>query len=145
MCKCETQKTTAGIDLDLGSGWNTKLKLPYGNAVLTANLISSWGGRSCICIKTPLPHPGQPGAAARGFQSPGGPSPWEGQSHQQWHPTGAPGAVTAESIAAARSVLSLASERKQKCWFSEYPPKVLEVLSLKRFFPQCQVYKCVSF
>lgn len=28
---------------------------------------------------------------------------------------------------------------------AEYPPKVLEVLSLKRFFPQCQVYKCVSF
>lgn len=28
---------------------------------------------------------------------------------------------------------------------AEYPPKVLEVLSLKRFFPQCQVYKmCIS-
>lgn len=25
----------------------------------------------------------------------------------------------------------------------EYPPKVLEVLSLKRCFPQCQVYKCI--
>lgn len=81
MCKCETQKTIAGIDRDLGSGWNTAPKLPDGKPVLTANLISSWAGCLCICIKTPLPHPGQPGQQLRG-----GPSPGEGQSHQHWVP-----------------------------------------------------------
>lgn len=100
----------------------------------------------CICIKTPLPHPGQPGAAARGFQSPGGPSPWDGQSHQQRLPTGAPGAVTAVGIAAARSVLSLASERKQKCWLSEYPPKVLEVFKFEAFLPTMPgIQMCIFF
>lgn len=78
----------------------------------------------------------------RWFQPLGGTEPPAPTPHS---PTGAPGAVPAVGTAAARSVLSLASERTQKCWLSEYPPKVLEVLSLKRFFPQCQVYKCVSY
>lgn len=90
---------------------------------------TAWGSSS----RVPKPRWSQP----LGGTGPPAPTP---QS-----PTGAPGAVTAVGTAAARSVLSVASERMQKCWLSEYPPKVLEVLSLKRFFPQCQVYKCVSF
>lgn len=89
MCKCETQKTIAGLDLDLGSGWNTEPKLPDGKTVLSANLISSWAGCLCICTKTALPHPGQELQVA---PAPGRDraSTSTGQS-----PRGAPGAVTA--------------------------------------------------
>lgn len=86
--------------------------------------------------KNPAPPRTARGSSSR-VAKPRWPQPREGQSHHRC----SRGCL---SSAAARRVLSLASGRTQKCWLSEYPPKVLEVLSLKRFFPQCQVYKCVS-
>lgn len=93
MCKCETQKTIAGVGLDLGSGCNTEPKLPGGKIVLTANLISSWAGCLWICKKKkpPLPHPGQPGQQLQDSKaqvapalSPHSPTGAPGLS-QQWH------------------------------------------------------------